>query len=106
MKSAHQVIKAQEFRLVDSKGRMRASLGLLKDGPVLVMFDAKGRTLLGLSAFKESPGLVLLDVKGTPRVSMGFDSKGAVMELYDASGRLMWSATKGIRRKKNRKRRW
>jgi len=40
------VIEAQEFRVVDAEGNLRAALGLGKDGsPYLGLYDAAGDVL-------------------------------------------------------------
>jgi hypothetical protein len=68
---ATKVVSAEEFHLVDSEGKVRARLGVLKDRPGLALYDKDGKTpraILGLTA----------------------EGKGALM-MMDAEGKIVWS---------------
>lgn len=72
------VIKAREFRLVDSEGRDRGGLALLKGNPVLSLMDKAGKahTQLGLNPLTGEPALGLVDKEGKLRAELGLSPEG------------------------------
>ncbi|HEY6571893.1 MAG TPA: hypothetical protein VI198_01140, partial [Candidatus Eisenbacteria bacterium] len=49
------------LRIVDSRGKARAILGMGEEGPALSLLDEKGRLRANLGIEKEGPSLDLLD---------------------------------------------
>ena len=115
-------LTVSELRLVDSAGRARALLSLVRGKPRLILMDQQGefRVELGLSADgspglrlrdKEGrdrtalaleaagpPGLTLSDGRGRPRLSLGLASSGApalMMRDEDGQGRVALWQEKG-----------
>ena len=70
------VVEANEFRVVDNKGNIRALLGIGSRGPCLLLFD--GKRSLRVSAFVHGtqPGIELLDKNGKVRTALHLDQKG------------------------------
>lgn len=71
-----QVISAQEFRLVDHKGKLRAILDVSEQGlPYLQFKDEFGtdRVWIGISS---DTGLAVQDVDGKTRLVLGVDEAG------------------------------
>jgi hypothetical protein len=67
---------AEEFRLVDAQGRMRALLAFSADGePYLALLDQHETRKVWLGLSKES-GLAIRDIDGETRLVLGLDGKG------------------------------
>jgi len=67
---------AEEFRLVDSQGKLRAVLALSADGePYLALLDGQDTRKLWLGLSKES-GLALRDTDGKTRLVLSLDGEG------------------------------
>lgn len=70
------VVSAEEFRLLDAKGRTRAVLGLsLKGQPVLQMRDENDTYIIWLGISEES-GLAIRDRDGKTRMVLSLDPMG------------------------------
>jgi hypothetical protein len=94
------VLKATGFTLVDTSGRVRASLGLTSDGNVLTFFDSTGKKTLTLgndpaetaAALIAWDGNKVIAGKGIPRVAVAESnpsvgpSNGFGLALNDSSG--------------------
>ena len=82
------VISAQEFRLVDSKGKTRGVFGIRNGSPHLDMFDAKGTPRAFLFLTKHgSPMLGMSDAKGTLRAALALGQHGSPdLGMDDAKG--------------------
>lgn len=99
-------VTAEIFILRDSKGKTRAQLAMVDDGPALVFFDEKGRNRASLKLSEDGwGGLIYLNEKGYNRgmfyvkeelshlyvldqtgrggASLSTDSKGSDLTLYD-----------------------
>lgn len=98
-------------RIVVQSGNMKADMGLMEDGPVLIFSDANGnRRLVATSMEGSLTGIVLYDVerreqctialdrkgnpfftlqddKGRPRISLMVDEKGASFDLVHSDGK-------------------
>jgi len=94
------VIEAQEFRVVDDEGRVRATLGfnryLAVNETRLRLFDRRGIERLSLAA-QESLGsyLQLKDKAGHIRVGVlnsDILDSGPELNLFDEEGKVLWSA--------------
>lgn len=70
------VTSAEEFRLVDRNGMLRAVLGLSADGePYLAFLDGKDTRRLWVGIGQES-GLAVRDIDGKTRLVLGVDRDG------------------------------
>lgn len=78
---------ADEFRLVDREGRIRAVLGVTAQGPVLAFHDESGRprAAIGIGAV-DGPGVVLADERGKPRAEFEIREGVPRLALADAAG--------------------
>jgi hypothetical protein len=89
--AAAKVLRAQEFELVDSQGKVRAGLSVLPDGRLaLVLLDKDGQRRAALSVLANgSPGLSLLDKDGKVRAALGVLPDGSLgLSLLDREGKL------------------
>jgi len=86
--SGAEVVRAERFEVVDTQGRVRATLGMIFGSPDLTLFDEKGevRAMLTLD-FDGSPALYMNDEKGEVRaeVAVHFDGMPRVW-LFDEAG--------------------
>ena len=70
------VSTAEEFRLVDAQGRLRALLAFSADGePYLALLDQHETRKVWLGLSKES-GLAIRDIDGKTRVVLSLDGEG------------------------------
>lgn len=70
------VVSAQEFRLVDHQGKVRAVLGLsAEEEPYLSLRHRSEASILWLGLSEES-GLVIHDVDGKTRLILSLDTAG------------------------------
>jgi hypothetical protein len=69
------ILRANEFRLEDATGKLRAALRVMESGPGLGLFGETGKIQATLSVRKESAGLTLYDENG-PRVILDAKSDG------------------------------
>lgn len=79
-------ILANQFILVDAYGKLRASLTVRAEGPMLALYDEKGDLRAGLAVDAEGPGLALLDEKGEGRASLAVRAEEPALALYDEKG--------------------
>jgi hypothetical protein len=108
---ASKELRANSFILEDANGRVRASLGMSEDGPVLrlnnengdmgaalylhdksglSLFDKSGNTRAFLGVVKNAPVLFLFDENGKARARLFFTKEtGPGLSLYDAKGQLV-----------------
>lgn len=80
-----EVIRAQKFELVDEEGKVRAVLGLGRDGaPNLDLSDAKGLKRATLALLPDgSPVLMLSDARGEERATL---TGGRSLTMRDETG--------------------
>jgi hypothetical protein len=79
-----QTIEADRFLLKDANGRIRADLGLDKNGGVrLLLNDENEKQRLNAAAFSEGPGLALFDENGAVRFSVSQSSRGPSLVFND-----------------------
>jgi hypothetical protein len=70
------VISAQEFRLVDQRGKSRAILGFsAEEEPYLALLHRSGTRIIWLGLSEES-GLAIHDVDGKTRLVVSLDTAG------------------------------
>lgn len=75
------------LRIVDSRGKARAILGMGDDGPALSLLDEKGRLRANLGIEKDGPSLDLLDTSESPRAQLTVDGKqDPHLDFTDAKG--------------------
>ena len=60
------IVQAEGFQLKDGQGKVRAGLGMDKEGPVLFLADENGKPRAELAVGKAGPGLGLYDENGKP----------------------------------------
>ena len=76
------VVTAQEFRLTDKCGNVRAVMTTDAEGePGLVMFDKTGTPRLQLDSYDTTPSLILMDERGAKRAYYGMTSETGDGEL-------------------------
>jgi hypothetical protein len=95
MQMTHKAVSAEQFILVDKKGKIHAMLGTTNLGtPSLGIWDKEGknRLIIGFVG-KGVPGIGLNDAKGTRRADFRITPDGkAGIVFYDETGNAMWSA--------------
>lgn len=85
---APKAITAEEFRLVDGEGKLRAVLGLREDGMVSLTFnDQSGRKRASVAAGDEGAAFVVGDEEGEKRMAVGYAEGAPVVILADTTGR-------------------
>lgn len=81
--SAPRVVEANEFRLMDDNGKVRAKLCMDRDGPSLDFFNENRKTGASLSVGRVGPLLALYDKSGDIRLGLEVGLDGPVLGLYD-----------------------
>jgi hypothetical protein len=76
-------LEAERILLKDVKGRVRADLGLDKNGVRLVLNDENEKVRLNAAVFNEGPGIALFDENGAVRYTVSQSSRGPSMVLND-----------------------
>jgi hypothetical protein len=87
----HKVVEAQEFRLLDKEGRVRARVFLEDDEPKVALFsrENKKRAAIGLLPTGEA-GIALYDDEGKYHVLMNVSAKGIPdLSIRDRNGKEM-----------------
>lgn len=75
-KAGRPVVDAQEFRLIDQHGTLRAVLGLSAEGePYLALLHRNNTRIIWLGLAEES-GLAIRDVDGKTRLLLSLDAAG------------------------------
>jgi hypothetical protein len=86
------VLNAQEINLVDTHGRKRIQLAVVRDQPVITVYDHEGRDRVALfMADDGTPSLVFLDAAGDVQFRLYADVDTAMMTLgpkSEAGGRV------------------
>lgn len=82
--------KGNGLLVYDSKGKIRAGLGLLADDTSeLVLGDAEGKVRVVITHKADTSVVVLRDAKGQVRARTSVGPDGALLELLDAEGRVV-----------------
>ncbi len=92
---AAEVTRARRFELVDSEGRVRATLGLDEEGsPAVCLCDEEGNVRGGLCITSEGvPQLRMMTAAGGLRAALGFGTSWRPgLVLTDRHGVVIWSA--------------
>lgn len=83
------VIRARNIIVEDKFGKVRGWLGVLENGPSLMLYDRNEKVCVGLIASEEhGPFLALFDENGEQRVGLGVHKDGPGLELSDENGHL------------------
>jgi hypothetical protein len=88
------VIEAEEFRLVDSNGKLRARVSTTRaDGPgcdpLIQLYDKQGVPRLTLELRNDLPRVTFYVPSGQPAIAIGVhDDGGTVLSLSRANGTL------------------
>lgn len=86
--AAPRVITAQQFILVDSHGRKRATLWDAQGGPSLELYDASGKMLGAFALVGDNAGVRLDSAQGTVRALLSVNADNvSALRLYDTQGR-------------------
>jgi len=85
-------VRANAFILEDEGGRVRASLRLTADGPMLLLSDTAGKLRAGLDVTADGPALAMYDAAGKGRAWLAVTPVGPALLLYDAAGKTIWHA--------------
>jgi hypothetical protein len=88
--SAPRVVEAEEFRLLDRTGKLRASLDMTLNDPRLRLFRENGLVLVCLAGSELGSGLVFFDEKGHQRASLTAPASPPTGTALDASGLTLW----------------
>jgi hypothetical protein len=86
------VVYAQEFRLTDRDGNLRAVMDTNEDGePGLKMYDKHNLLRLQLDTYQSTPSLIFLDENGTKRSYYGLGGpmnygEESMLSLFDKDG--------------------
>lgn len=80
-------IQAQSFQLVDSRGAVRATFGMTRNGPMLVMSDFEGRERFGVAVGNDGANLAILDASGGLAVHFGTRDGETEIALHYPNGR-------------------
>ena len=86
------VFRGTDFILEDETGKLRAVLGVDKDGHGLTLLDETGMPRVKITLSKDGPALVLGDETGKPRASLRVYKDGPALVLLDKTGKAIWSA--------------
>ena len=91
--STRKIIEAQEFRIVDDTGKLRADFNLLGDGAVdLTLLDQDDIVRAKLSLAKDGcPSLLFFDRHGSNCAAFGVLLGEPCMVLCDKEGKPAWS---------------
>lgn len=84
---SHDVLTANEFRLVDTAGRVRAALHCDDGNMGLCLFDSRGelRVLLDVDN-NDCAGIGIYDENGAPALGMATKNKGPHFCIFDKNG--------------------
>lgn len=85
-KPAARAVEAEEFRLVDRAGRLRALLELTRIGPRLAMMREDGTIALELMLTGDGAGARFADDTGKTRVFIGASRGTARLGMADGDG--------------------
>lgn len=77
-------VKAKDFVVTDNEGRVRATLGMGKTGPLLELAGENGKLHLLLGMDKGIPALVLADEHGD-RIMLHINPIGPCLSFLDSS---------------------
>jgi hypothetical protein len=80
------IVDADKFVLRDSSGRMRASLGMVLNGPSLNLYDADGKSRVELGALPGQTALLIMDEKGKMRAALGSGGDHQALTISDVTG--------------------
>jgi hypothetical protein len=81
-------IRANKFVLEDENGKVRATLAMTEDGPMLSLSDENGRTRAALRVADGRPSLSLHDVGGNERACLMVGMLGPYLTMYDDNDKL------------------
>jgi len=79
-------LEATKFILKNAKGKKRAELGIRLDGPELAFYDDKEQTLLSIGLLEDGPGLVVLTSDAKKVASFSATATGPMLSLSDQNG--------------------
>ncbi|MBN2592078.1 MAG: hypothetical protein JXA81_01120 [Sedimentisphaerales bacterium] len=86
--SSVEEIRAKKFVLEDENGKIRATLAMTENGPMLSLSDENGKTRAAMRVAEGKPSLSLHDVNGKERASLMVGTLGPYLTLYDENDKL------------------
>jgi hypothetical protein len=81
------VIEAEEFRVVDKAGKVRASLNADEVASALILYDANGEPRATIGVIKHKSLLALYDVNSKQRANIGADNDSSTLSFFDDNGK-------------------
>ncbi|MBD3292124.1 MAG: hypothetical protein GF393_04310 [Armatimonadia bacterium] len=81
-----QVVRAEEFELVDEAGRPRGLLQMSAGDPRLSLIDNNGNVRAEMAILRGEPGVAILDRNGTVRAELFMSDGLARLCIRDAGG--------------------
>ena len=90
--SPKRTVSAEEFILRDEDGDLRVSLHMTASGPALSLFDANGKVRAVLAMGADGPMLLLADANEVSRALLGVLEVEAGLALFDANGKVIFTA--------------
>jgi len=91
---SYKTVKAEQFLLVDKKGKIHAILGLTNTGkPSLGLWDENGKNRIMIGFLRDgNPGVGLNDVQGNRRANLQLTVDGhPTLLLFNEDGQRIWS---------------
>jgi len=90
------VLEAEQFLVVDDKGKRHAELSVFKGTARLAFYDGKGRYTTGLAMLEGGASLVFLDEQGKHRATFGYANGRPILGLLDGKAtRVLLVVTEG-----------
>lgn len=80
------VVRAERFEVMDKDGKIRAALGMYKEGPLLHLADENGKVRAALGIENNVSWLTLRDENKRLRAELSAGKNGPGLNLYDESG--------------------
>jgi hypothetical protein len=91
-KPVPRVVEAEEFRLVDANGQLKALIGTRQGEPSVTLYDRQGCGRITLQLVNDLPRISCESSSGQPAAGIGVHEDGsAVLTLTQPDGRLGFS---------------
>jgi hypothetical protein len=88
-RDAAPVLRGRALEIVDSQGRLRASLVVHEDSQtsILRLIDSRGRPAVKIATTEEGAGLSLVGDRSRAYVQLGTDGETSTLRLLNSNGR-------------------
>jgi hypothetical protein len=84
---ANRTVVARSFVVTDAEGERRATLGMFKDEPKLILSDGNGKVNASLEVNSDGAFLKLGDARGNETVEIGAEESGPAIRLFRTDGK-------------------